>query len=58
MVGTLTNQIPARGAHKARKARKVVGKYQDFMLMRLFNSIDLIGCDGDINQSDSCKQCV
>ena len=23
--------------------------------MRLFNSIDLIGCGGDINQSDSCK---
>ena len=29
-----------------------------FMLMRLFNSIDLIGCGGDINQSDSCKQCT
>ena len=40
-------------------ARKVVGrKYQDFMLMRLFNSIDLIGCGGDINQSESCKQCA
>ena len=25
------------------------------MLMRLFNSIDLIGCGGDISQSDSCK---
>ena len=25
------------------------------MLMRLFNSIDLIGCGGDINQSESCK---
>ena len=41
-----------------RKAHKVVAKYQDFMLMRLFNSIDLIGCGGDINQSDSCKQCA
>ena len=27
------------------------------MLMRLFNSIDLIGCGGDISQSESCKQC-
>ena len=26
------------------------------MLMRLFNSIDLIGCGGDINQSESCKE--
>ena len=26
------------------------------MFMRLFNSIDLIGCGGDINQSDSCKR--
>ena len=25
-------------------------KNQDFMLIRLFNSIDLIGCGGDINQ--------
>ena len=25
------------------------------MLMRLFNSIDLIGCGGDINQSESCS---
>ena len=64
MVGTLTNQIPtssarkARMAHKARKARGWWGKFQDFMLMRLFNSIDLIGCGGDINQSDSCKQCA
>ena len=24
------------------------------MLMRLFNSIDRIGCGGDINQSESC----
>ena len=54
----------ARKARKARKARmahkvhKVVGKNQDFMLMSLFNSIDLIGCGGDINQSESCKQCV
>ena len=64
MVGTLTNQNPARRArkackahkackarmarmaHKARKARKGVGK----------NSIDLIGCGGDINQSESCKE--
>ena len=28
------------------------------MLMRLFNSIDLIGYGGDINQSESCKGCV
>ena len=28
------------------------------MLMSLFNSIDLIGCGGDINQSESCKGCV
>ena len=52
MVGTLTNQNPARRArkaHKARKARKPrkgVGK----------NSIDLIGCGRDINQSESCKE--
>ena len=49
MVGTLTNQNPARRARKARmvrKARKGVGK----------NSIDLIGCGGDINQSESCKE--
>ena len=70
MVGTLTNQISASSAckvhkarkaskvRKARKAPKVVGKYQDFMLMRFFISIDLIGCGGDINQSDFCKQCV
>ena len=58
MVGTLTNQIPASSARKAHKARRWWGKYQDFMLMRLFNSIDLIGCGGDINQSDSCKQCA
>ena len=25
------------------------------MLMRFFISIDLIGCGGDINQSDSCN---
>ena len=31
----------------------VVGKNQDFMLIRLFNPNDLIGCGGDINQSDS-----
>ena len=24
--------------------------------MRLFNSFDLIGCGGDINQSESCKE--
>ena len=48
----------AHKAHKARKARGWWGKYQDFMLMRLFNSIDLIGCGGDINQSDSYKQCA
>ena len=70
MVGTLTNQNLARGArkahkvckahkvHKACKAHKVVGKNQDFMLIRLFNSIDLIGCSGDINQSESCKGCA
>ena len=73
MVGTLTNQSPASSvhkvhkackackahmAHKARKVCKVVGKNQDFMLMRLFNSIDLIGCGGDINQSETCKQCA
>ena len=34
------------------------GKYQDFMLMRFFISIDMIGCGGDVNQSDSCKQCT
>ena len=61
----------ARKACTARKARirrvrrvrcirrvRRWGKYQDFMLIRLFNSIDLIGCGGDINQSDSCKQCA
>ena len=73
MVGTLTNQKPASSVrkvhkackvskackvHKVHKACKVVGKNQDFMLMRLFNSIDLIGCGGDINQSESCKQCA
>ena len=30
VVGTLTNQIPASSAHKARKARKVVGKISGF----------------------------
>ena len=45
-------------ARKACKAHKVGGKNQDFMLMRLLNSIDLIGCGGDINQSESCKQCA
>ena len=73
MVGTLANQNSASSVHKARKAHKahkmhkahkvhkacqVVGKNQDFMLMRLFNSIDLIGCGGDISQSESCKQCA
>ena len=29
------------------------GKNQDFILIRLFNPNDLIGCGGDINQSDS-----
>ena len=33
------------------------GKNQDFMLIRLFNPNDLIGCDGDINQSDSLGLC-
>ena len=28
------------------------------MLMRFFISINLIGCGGDINQSDSYKQCM
>ena len=61
MVGTLTNQNPARRARKVRKAHlarkariarmahkacKGVGK----------NSIDLIGCGGNINQSESCKE--
>ena len=49
--GTLTNQNPARRAHKVckvRKAHKGVGK----------NSIDLIGYGGDINQSESCKGCA
>ena len=27
------------------------------MLIRLFNPIDLIGCGGDINQSDSVGLC-
>ena len=65
MVGTLTNQNPASSACKACKAHKVckvckgvMKKNQDFMLMRSFNSIDLIGYGGDINQSESCKQCT
>ena len=34
--------------------KEVVGeKNQDFMLIRLFNPNDLIGCGGDINQSKS-----
>ena len=34
--------------------KEVVGKKnQDFMLIRLFNPNDLIGCGGDINQSKS-----
>ena len=34
--------------------KEVVGKKnQDFMLIRLFNPNDLIGCSGDINQSKS-----
>ena len=32
-------------------------KNQDFMLIRLFNPNDLIGCGGDINQSDSVGLC-
>ena len=35
----------------------VVGKNQDFMSFRLFNPNDLIGCGGDINQSDSVDLC-
>ena len=33
------------------------GKHQDFMLIRLFNPNDLIGCGGDISQSDSVGLC-
>ena len=33
------------------------GKNQDFMLIKLFNPNDLIGCGGDINQSDSVGLC-
>ena len=36
---------------------EVVGKNQDFILIRLFNPNDLIGCGGDINQSDSVGLC-
>ena len=43
---------------KAHKAHKVVGKISGFYVNDVFISIDLIGCGGDINQSDSCKQCA
>ena len=49
MVGTLTNQNPARRARKACMARKVrngVGK----------NSIDLIGCGGTLTNQNPARR--
>ena len=62
MVGTLTNQIlwvhaGLHGSTQGLLLRGGGGKNQDFMLTRLFNPNDLIGCGGDINQSDSVGLC-
>ena len=34
------------------------GGGEKIRILWMSNSIDLIGCGGDINQSESCKQCV
>ena len=63
MVGTLTNQIlwVYAGLHGGSTWGSMQVYTEDFFKVwwgiRLFNTNDLIGCGGDINQSDSVGLC-